>query len=232
MFGGSKGEVVVYSELDTVEGSINPADIAKIAEKKFDQLIALIKESGWDDVPFTESGHTDIKVLCKVGTGPDGVQCQQAIGKLSAPPKKVFEMAFSTEHSEVKRYDPDTLSIKVVHEVSSDIKIYQSTHSTPFPVTSREFLALRCRKVASDGTCYVWGASINRKDILQLSGHVRGVIAVSGWIIEPVKDDPNSSMVRRVFKVDPKGSIPTMVVNMFKTKAGLQLVAIRKYLKK
>jgi len=88
------------------------------------------------------------------------------------------------------------------------------------------------KKTNPDGTFFVWGTSINRNDTPQTSGYVRGVITVSGWVIEPVAGDANASQVTRLFRIDPKGNIPTFAVNMFKTKAGLGLLAVRNFLSK
>eukprot|EP01101_Sappina_pedata_P009045 TRINITY_DN5149_c0_g1_i1.p1 TRINITY_DN5149_c0_g1~~TRINITY_DN5149_c0_g1_i1.p1 ORF type:complete len:250 (-),score=120.33 TRINITY_DN5149_c0_g1_i1:82-774(-) len=225
---GSKKEV--FPDYPEVTNYTNAAGVVELAEKKLTEFIALLDGEGWNNIVFKETGHTDIIVNARIVPG-ESIQCQQAQGRLEASPQRMYDMAFSTDFTAIKPYDADILSINVLEEVNSDIRIYQSTHQTPTLVTSREFVALRCRKIVN-GTMYVWGTSIQKPDVAQKSGHVRGVIAVSGWEIKPIVGEPNACMVRRVFQIDPKGSIPTIAINLFKTKAGLQLVAIRNYLKK
>jgi len=224
MFGfGKKDEAVSYPECETPSSA---SDVQKLADKKLDALQALIKESGWTNIDFPEA--SDIKVASKL-TGE--IHAQMAQGKINAPPKRVAEVAWTTDHSEIKKFDSEISAIKVVQEYSPDLKVYLSVHPLPFPLASREFLAIRSKRVNPDGSIFVWGCSINRSDVPQASGNVRGVISVSGWIIEPA-DNGNSSTVTRLFRVDPKGNIPTFAINMFKTKAGLGLNAVRNFIKK
>jgi len=216
-----------YSELET---PVTKEDYEKLSQKKLDEFLKLIAEPGWDPVSFNETGNEDIKVFAKV-SADSHIHSQQASAILNASPQVVLEMAFCTDYSIVKQFDQDLLSSKVIEKLNENTVCYLSSHYCPFPISTREFVALRFKKIADNGVCYCWGTSINRLETPQTSGHVRGIISVSGWIIEPIKDKPNSCRVRRMFRIDPKGSIPAMVVNMYRTKAGTQLVAVRNYLK-
>jgi len=139
MFGfGKKDEHISYPECETPS---NTSEAQALADKKLDELQALIKESGWQSIDFPDA--SDIKVSIKqIGD----VQCQMASGKINASPAKVAELAWSTDHSEVKKFDPEISSIKNIQEYSSNLKVYLSAHPAPFPVATREFCAIRAKK--------------------------------------------------------------------------------------
>jgi len=223
MFGWGAEAQVVYPEC---ESPITHEEIQALGEKKFQEFISLCDGPGWTKVNFSVA---DIQVFTK-STSDSNLYSQKAIGELSGSPFSIAEKAFCTDDSIVKKFDRDIKQIKVLKVESQDIVLYQSQHTTPFPVTHREFVAFRFRKITSDGTYYVWGTSVNNKDVPQSSGHVRGVISVSGWILRPVEGNPNLTNCTRIFRIDPKGNIPTIVVNMYSTKSGNQLVEFRNYL--
>lgn len=92
----------------------------------------------------------------------------------------------------------------------------------------------------ADGSRRTVNTSINHKDF-PATQYVRGVIHLSGYVLRPIEGrvlcdglpvlplpalltldsagKPDECTIQRVTKIDPKGSIPLWVVNMFKGKA-------------
>jgi len=222
---GTKNQVPLYPELPTPTSKL---EYEALAARKFDELIALISQPGWEEVEFDEGEHDPIHVWGRQDLGTP-FHAQMAYAMLPISPEELLEMAYHA-NSKTREWDLDLTSITDIEVLSPDLKCYLSTHHTPYPLSHREFLAIRCRKVVND-RFYCWGTSVNRADTMEKYQHVRGVISFSGWILDRIKDKPNACMCRRVFRIDPKGFIPAWVVNLYRTKSGAQLVALRDYLK-
>jgi len=228
-FGGKQSfQGHVYPELETLE---TKEQMEAFGKKKLEQLKSLVSDGGWTPVEFAAPGGYDVKVHSKP-TSDSLLNTQLGDAILPAPAHEVLKIAFSTNAEELKAWDVDLLTVKVLQELSPNAKLYISTHVTPFPINTREFVALRFQHIDPDGTCYCWGASLNRLDVPETSGNVRGVIDVSGWIIEPIKENPNTCRCRRIFRIDPKGLIPVFIVNSYKAKAGHFMVTLNNHLLK
>eukprot|EP01102_Stenamoeba_stenopodia_P018660 TRINITY_DN6886_c0_g1_i2.p1 TRINITY_DN6886_c0_g1~~TRINITY_DN6886_c0_g1_i2.p1 ORF type:complete len:144 (-),score=26.17 TRINITY_DN6886_c0_g1_i2:213-644(-) len=139
-------------------------------------------------------------------------------------------MCKCTDVNVLKQWDTEVEQMKTIQKFNDNIQLVYSSYNAPYPVWKREFVAIRCHKEEDDGTCISWGASVNHKDFPTPKDYVRGVIVVSGWHLRPVEGQPNKTLCTRVVQLDPKGWIPSTVVNMYKTKSGQALVAIRNHL--
>lgn len=232
-FGGAAAPVVpeplVYPECETPTSA---ADYEALATRKYQNFLDLVNsEDGWTRLEFLEPGHTDIEIYDRVS--PDSaINCTKTIAILPASPKTILELCKCTDVEALKQWDADVEQIKTIEKINENLQLVYSSYNAPYPVWKREFVAIRATQELSDGTCVSYGASVNHKDFPTPKEHVRGCIVVSGWHLKPVEGNPNATRCTRVVQLDPKGWIPSTVVNMFKNKSGLSMVAIRNHLNK
>jgi len=149
---------------------------------------------------------------------------------LNASPKEMYEIIRCPDIAKLNEWDPEIFSSKTIEEVAPDIQITHVVYKAPFPLSYREFVALRAKTVESDGSYLSYGNSINHKTFPTTKDYVRAVSIVSGWSFRPVPGNPNQCIAKRIVQMDPKGVIPAWVVNSYKTKAGLLLVSVRNFL--
>jgi hypothetical protein len=83
----------------------------------------------------------------------------------------------------------------------------------------------------SDGGYVSFGKSINHDECLTDSSHVRAALHLVGAICRPIPGEPNRCMLTRIAQLDPKGNIPTMVVNATKKKSGASVILLRKVIR-
>jgi hypothetical protein len=132
---------------------------------------------------------------------------------VNAPAKAIFNACFFTTKEAAQKTDEELLEWKVVKSINDNTVVLYTGHSTPIGVTNRETLVVRGWD-EENGTIYIYSVSVNDPEVPSVDGRVRSVVHVGGWIIEPVEDGSKCN-VTRVFQLDPKGSIPSFVVNMY-----------------
>jgi hypothetical protein len=125
-----------------------------------------------------------------------------------------------------KNWDPDCLEIRPVSKVDDTLMVNFARFAVPYPLTERCFVLAKSIKRNPDGTILIVQASINHPDFKYDPNMVRGVVYVSGYLLTPA--DGKTKMVR-ITQLDPKGNIPTWVVNMFKGKAAKGVHQLRTY---
>jgi len=101
-------------------------------------------------------------------------------------------------------------SLKVVEGAMRDI----SNMKMPPLIWWRDFCWYAVDQTLPDGTFVTTGKSIITDLCPDKSGMVRGEIRASGYILQPVADKPNECDVTYIVQTDPKGWIPTWVVNI------------------
>lgn len=94
-------------------------------------------------------------------------------------------------------------------------------------VSNRDFVMARAVRVNDDGSILANHVSIEHPEKGDQKGFVRGEIDVSGYYIVPKSD--NSCTCYYVVQLDPKGWIPTVVVNAVASKQPLVLAKLKKH---
>lgn len=151
----------------------------------------------------------------------------KAVGIIEHSLDKILSFVNPSSLDEMKQGDPEIVDFVVKRKINDSVQIIYSAHATPFPVSTRELLYVRCVK-KYDNIVVVSGSSINMKDEPVVDKRVRAAIYSSGWVIEPLEE--NKCRVTRILQLDPKGNIPTMIVNSYKKKTALALQKARQYL--
>jgi len=103
-------------------------------------------------------------------------------------------------------------------EVTESIRcVYYSFQSPAFPVSNRDFCVVAGERLTEDGIFVSAVNSIERDDVPEESGFVRGVLSPSGFVITPLPNAEDGSPrceVVYLVQLDPMGWVPHWITNM------------------
>ena len=140
--------------------------------------------------------------------------------------KKVDKLVFDSTTEEKQELADDIMFHEKIKEFDENCHLARSHYKTPMMISNREFLALRTRRVLNDNNSVLIAVqSLNYKDVPFSNGFVRGS-SVCATLLESMDD--NNVKAITLDHVDPKGSIPTMIVNAYKKKAAFRLQQIQR----
>ena len=110
-----------------------------------------------------------------------------------------------------------TKSSSLLQQVSPSELYYYSEINVPWPVSNRDFIAhLIVTQDAHTKTVTVNGPTV--PDFVPVKKDIVRVARSDGqWIITPI--DKNHSKVEYTLQVDPGGSVPAWLINLFATRA-------------
>jgi len=204
---------------------ITVEDYSNLAQKILKEILEL-ESSQWNEIPLNDPILGDIQLFDReIQNSP--INVVKIIGSVSCTPQELLQSHCLIDIDERRKFERDLIFLNVVQEVTKDIAVIHFAFKCPFPVTDREIVMIRCKKVDPDGTCYCYGVSINHPDCPTDSKYVRAVI-LHGAIIKPFPNDPNRCICIRLGQADPKGSIPAWIIKQFKRKAAEAFDVFRK----
>ena len=127
-------------------------------------------------------------------------------------------------------WDELFISGKIVHKIDDDHQIIHFSFKSPSMLVYNRDFVLSKAVVRRDGVILANHVSTTHPDAPEQKGFVRGEIYATGYYIIPVSD--NESKCVYVIQLDPKGWVPTKVVNMIATKQPMVLAKLKKHLVK
>eukprot|EP01121_Diplochlamys_sp_Union-15-3_P011315 TRINITY_DN3264_c0_g1_i7.p1 TRINITY_DN3264_c0_g1~~TRINITY_DN3264_c0_g1_i7.p1 ORF type:complete len:158 (-),score=17.60 TRINITY_DN3264_c0_g1_i7:10-483(-) len=148
---------------------------------------------------------------------------------MNIPPEKVFSTVVDSNH--LKYVDKYYMSNSPVEKFDDDHSIVNYRYKFPFPLTNRDFVVLEVNKKV-DTNYVALARSVNSSACPVNKSFVRGEILVSGYFIKSVPESPTQSKVSFLMQCDPKGMLPTFLVNMDAPNAPLVLHRIRLLIEK
>jgi len=122
----------------------------------------------------------------------------------------IIRFYYNCDLTEKQKVDPDIMRHDHLQTITDNIQIYHSQYKTPFGITNREFVAMRILTPLDNGGFLITIHSINRQDVPFNNNFVRG-ISNSGTLLIPKPD--GKIQITTVDHIDPKGWIPSMIVN-------------------
>jgi hypothetical protein len=228
--GGGNNEAPIYPELEAPQ---SVADFKALNDKKVKLLVELLNNNdGWTETAYGVEGHNDIKIVSKQLEG-ESVNIVKTSAVINASAEKILNLFSVNDVKERQKLEHDLLDAKVLKEIDETTSLYYSAYKSPaFPVSDREFTNVRhvVRNFDGKDGILICLYSVNYKEQPTVEKRVRAVVVVSGIVIQPVEGASDKCNFTRIVQLDPKGNIPTFVVNMFVKKSGDVLVGIRKTL--
>lgn len=110
--------------------------------------------------------------------------------------------------------------------VNGNINTCIAGYSTPWGVSSREFVVLRALRTYEDGSRFIVIQSINDDKVPSRCGYVRGV---SNCAILLKRIDETTIHITNINHVDPKGYVPGFLIDMFKDRQYRSLENLQKF---
>lgn len=136
------------------------------------------------------------------------------------------------DHSHKKEWIDRFKEARTIEEVSPLVHIQYASFAMPFPITDREFVYRYEFKVdpVLNGVVVDVKSVDTPKEPTPRDGNVRGEIVSGKYVLIP---DGNKTRVKAEYLADPKGALPTWVVNLVQKKWPLRtLVGLREQVKK
>ena len=181
---------------------MNYIEIAREAvERAASEVPQLMNDQSWQDI-----GDSD-DCQCFMRTLDSGINMFKSIGIIRKSPEEIRDLLWT--YSRKKEWDESLDHIYVVHQFSDDFRIIYQRFTAPWPVSNRDFVfATRYQNI--DGGILIIGQSVEA-GVAEVEGVVRGEVICSAYLLKVVS--PGVTEVTYMAGVDPKGSIPTFVVN-------------------
>jgi len=114
----------------------------------------------------------------------------------------------------MKIMDPMCQYTELIKTLDHDHHIYYAYFKMPPMIWWRDFCWYAVDYSLPDGTFVTTGKSILSDLCKDKSNMVRGEIRASGYIVQPVPDKPDECDITYIVQTDPKGWIPSWVVNI------------------
>jgi len=150
----------------------------------------------------------------------------RVMGEIEADWETLFTIVQETRLEKRNEWDPEIIMYEVLAKITENIEVIHQGFRAPFPVTCRDFVAIRCRKLETDRKL-IFGTSIRHDSGPERTDFVRGAAPISGFLFERLPDKPKFTRVIHIVQIDPRGWIPASVVNFSKAKTLERIVSLR-----
>lgn len=171
----------------------------------------------------------DVELLLKT-MGDSPAKISRAEGVIELPMGQLLKVIDSTDPESWKAQEDDLADWKIVKKLAGEEHyLVYSAHKTPYPISHRELLYVRSRHVLEDGRVMIVGSSVNDKEQPVQESRVRAAV-LACWVMKAI--DANKTNVIRMIQLDPKGNIPSFLVNTHNAKTAKALGVITEAAKK
>ena len=166
----------------------------------------LLSESGWTQVSKNSKGT----ILRKKDVTTSSIPCYHLETKLNHKAIDLASKIWDVNETIVKKYDHDITFWKEI-EKGDNWKVCHQTTGAPWPIWPRE-LAFSQVKIIDNDTIWLVAFSIDHELVpLRDKEYVRANILMSIWGFTEIT--PDQTLVTRIVHVEPKGSLPTWLIN-------------------
>jgi len=205
-------------------------DCIRIAEATLQKLFEAEAAIDWKPISYEDPGFQGLNDVHLLERDLEGspVRAGLATGTLPVDPQTIFDKVWAYDVEWTKKIDPHLVLFVKILEVNDDVQLVRIRAAAIRPVSNREFICVRCRKVINN-IRYIYSVSVNypQGDADSDPNSVRGVMQLNGFIFRPVEGNPNHVFLKRIVQIDPKGSVPLWIVDMMKRKAADFVVKLR-----
>ncbi|CAD8120319.1 unnamed protein product [Paramecium sonneborni] len=155
-----------------------------------------------------------------------GIKMTRTELKLNVDPKKAIDLIF--DMTKRSQFDENFLEGKIVEKIDEDNVIYYGAGKSPiFLVDPRDMVVLTRKTIIKDGTHIVVSKSVQLDSVPNKKNYTRCEIIISAFFIKEIT--PGTCQVIIIANVDPKGSIPKMLIN---SGVSMQADAVKKLMEK
>lgn len=170
-----------------------------VADSCIAEFLSLLDSSDWTDLGTKD----EVKGYSR---SFDSLEMIKSVGMINYLPEDISDYLLDLSHK--KDWDEMLLESKTLYDYG-DLKIVHETFNAPWPVSARDFVFVIKKIVKGDDILFV-ARSIDI-GIPEQEGVVRGDCKTSGFYLKNVEDV--ATEMTYIVSVDPKGMIPTAIVN-------------------
>jgi hypothetical protein len=165
--------------------------------------------TGWNNV---DSGSEEVYCFRRPNdTDFDTFKADMFVDK---PPQAIARYIFENWGAINEEFnEEDVEEFKEVKRLNEDVAIYQVLTKPHGVVSGRQLLVSAVYLDLGNSTYAIVGVSIDDPDYPCPEGKVRGELRMGLNLFEPAAGDTNRTHMQSLTLLDPKGSIPAMIVN-------------------
>lgn len=186
--------------------------------RTLEDLLTLSNSDGWESLGSSKG----VDGFQKSAEG--NLNLVKGTGTMNFPPERVLEFMMDSSY----KWDETLEESKIVERYSSDFMLMYERYKCPWPVSNRDFV-YGMKVIQRDDFIYIIAKSVEA-DYPKLNGVVRGEIITSGYILK--RTSQNHTEMTYLISLDPKGSIPKLVVRSLNKDQVSNIWRIREYLQK
>ena len=161
--------------------------------------------------------------------GEDSFKMVKVTGSFDASPLKVKDFIF--DPATLVKYD-DSKESRTELEAGSNWKVFLTKGAKFFMVDPRDTVIVLGFKIETNGTIIIAGTSVEHGKAPAVKGRIRANCEIMGYVLVPVAGNENKCTFTYIGKIDPRGSVPVMMVNKMISKQGEVQVKLNEVLKK
>jgi hypothetical protein len=206
-----------------MEADLSPLQslIATKGEAKLQELLSYEESTeGWEDLGIDDEVESSRLYM------PTGYYLIRGVGDIDQSPADIHALILDLDRKGA--WDQLYVEGRVVANLTPVARVLYQHFSAPWPVSHRDFAFLSVSKHLEDGSIISVGFSVDSPLVPEVSGLVRGEMHMAGFILRQVA--PKLTRMTYLVHIDPKGSIPTMVINQTQKKQTQNVSKIRNYL--
>lgn len=198
--------------------------VASQGQEKLRELLALeTSQEGWEDLGVTNEVES-----MRLYQPETGYYVLKGVGDIDQTPETI--LALITNVTRKGEWDEMFVEGRAVVQLGEFDRLSYQHFSAPWPVSHRDFVYLSLCRPLEDGSIVSLGFSVESPLVPEVRGLVRGHIYLAGFILRRI--GPNTTRVTYIVHLDPKGSIPTMIVNKSQKKQTQNISRLRNCLAK
>eukprot|EP01062_Namystynia_karyoxenos_P032185 TRINITY_DN23754_c0_g1_i1.p1 TRINITY_DN23754_c0_g1~~TRINITY_DN23754_c0_g1_i1.p1 ORF type:complete len:773 (+),score=191.55 TRINITY_DN23754_c0_g1_i1:85-2403(+) len=188
-------------------------------EAAVSEVAALAADTGFERLRTVKVKPINQEVqLCRKRMGSRcPVPCFRAEAEVACTPQAAAVLMRRSFHDErlARRLTVEISSLKLVESFPGG-EIFHEVDNLPWPLSARDFVYLVAVKELNDGSIVIAQHSVVHPSVPQRGKTpVRGELHIAGYVVQPVPGRPDACRITQLGLVDPKGSIPTSVLEYF-----------------
>eukprot|EP00471_Norrisiella_sphaerica_P012299 CAMPEP_0184500078 /NCGR_PEP_ID=MMETSP0113_2-20130426/43586_1 /TAXON_ID=91329 /ORGANISM="Norrisiella sphaerica, Strain BC52" /LENGTH=812 /DNA_ID=CAMNT_0026888291 /DNA_START=147 /DNA_END=2585 /DNA_ORIENTATION=+ len=188
---------------------------------------ALNGEGGWSKAYVKEGVEVHFNM---VDDGTKVLKYTKGVAELPISPAVAAELVTGFEYMNLwdKQFDRGRI-LQMFPDVEQERKIVYMRYKAPWPVSQRDFVNISEIRVRADGSRRVIATEYKHKDGPEESRIVRAKLMYGGWEFQ-AKGDGNECTATYITAMDPRGTLPTWLVNQVANDTPMCLAAIRDFI--
>jgi len=180
-------------------------------ESDFDNFKTII----YDLNGFVEVVKNDLVTIWSKPGGDSPINMTRMHAKFKdLPPENLYDVIHENDYRPT--WDEKMIEIKTIEQIDFYNQISYYSAKAPWPVANRDFVNLSSWKDdTGNGEWIIMNRKVIHKDAPEKKDMVRAETLITGYIIKRLE---SGCEMMYITQTDPKGNIPTWLINMLTTK--------------